>query len=210
MDFAILSLLLLGLYLIPLPDRYHFIKAHIMISGLILFCLFTLFVLLVVGLKWRGDRILLLLEKALSFLRKEIRAAILKSIWNFSQGIVTMDSPFRVYMTLFLSYLLWGLTLVQIFLVCRSLNIMLPFEATFTVLIMATLGVSVPSGPGFVGTFHLSVQYALILFGVGKEEALSAAILWHASFFLPTVVLALIIIIANHVPIRQLLRPTPP
>jgi uncharacterized membrane protein YbhN (UPF0104 family) len=43
-----------------------------------------------------------------------------------------------------------------------------------------------------VGTFHLSAQYGFILFGLGREEALSAAILWHALIILPNAVFGVI------------------
>jgi uncharacterized membrane protein YbhN (UPF0104 family) len=56
----------------------------------------------------------------------------------------------------------------------------------------AVIGVSIPSAPGFVGTFHLSTQYGFILFGLGKEEALSAAILWHAAVILPNILFGVI------------------
>jgi uncharacterized membrane protein YbhN (UPF0104 family) len=54
---------------------------------------------------------------------------------------------------------------------------------------MASIGVAIPSAPGFIGTFHLSVQYGFMFYAVSSEEALSAAILLHASFFFPTILL---------------------
>jgi uncharacterized membrane protein YbhN (UPF0104 family) len=75
----------------------------------------------------------------------------------------------------------------------------MPLIAPFLVMAMASFGVMIPSAPGFIGTFHLAVQYAYLFYGVGKEEGLSAAILWHASFFFPTLVLGLLAFLMLHV-----------
>jgi uncharacterized membrane protein YbhN (UPF0104 family) len=75
----------------------------------------------------------------------------------------------------------------------------MPLIAPFLVMAMASFGVMIPSAPGFIGTFHLSVQYAYLFYGIGKEEGLSAAILWHASFFFPTLILGLFAFFLLHV-----------
>jgi len=206
---AILSFLSIGLYLMPLSGRFKHIREELAISGSILFLLFLLSLSIIVGLKKKEKTVIKILDRFLFFTGEYLRKRILEGILNFSKGIVSLGSPYRIYLTLILSYLLWGLSLVQIFLICRSLQISIPFRATFTVLTMATLGVSVPSGPGFIGTFHISVQYALILLGIGKEEALSAAILWHGCFFFPTLFLALSVIILNHIPFKTLIKFSP-
>jgi uncharacterized membrane protein YbhN (UPF0104 family) len=60
--------------------------------------------------------------------------------------------------------------------------------ATFIIMAITSLGVMIPSAPGYIGTFHLAVQYGFVLYGLAREEALSAAILWHAAFFFPTII----------------------
>ena len=57
---------------------------------------------------------------------------------------------------------------------------------------MVALGVAIPSAPGFIGTFHLSAQYGFMFFAVSAEDAFSAAILLHASFFFPSVLLGVL------------------
>ena len=79
-----------------------------------------------------------------------------------------------------------------IYFVENAVGLTIPFASTFIILSMASFGVMIPSAPGFIGTFHLSVQYGLMFYGVGKEEALSAAIVWHAALFFPTVVVGFI------------------
>jgi len=113
-------------------------------------------------------------------------------VWNFSQGLVLLKSPNRWIQAVFYSLLLWFSSLCQIELVEQSIGLTLPFIATFLIMAMASFGVMIPSAPGFIGTFHLSVQYGFLFYGVGKEEALSAAILWHAAAVFPTILFGLV------------------
>jgi uncharacterized membrane protein YbhN (UPF0104 family) len=62
----------------------------------------------------------------------------------------------------------------------------------------------IPSAPGFIGTFHLAVQYGFLIHGVSPEEGLSAAILLHASFFIPTVITGTAAFFMLHVPWARL------
>ena len=64
---------------------------------------------------------------------------------------------------------------------------------------MASLGVMIPSAPGYIGTFHLSVQYGFLFYGISKELALSAAILWHAAMIFPTIIAGFIVFIVLHI-----------
>jgi glycosyltransferase 2 family protein len=70
-----------------------------------------------------------------------------------------------------------------------STGIRLPFVTTFIVMGFLSVGVAVPSAPGFIGAFHLAGQYAYMVFGISAEAGLSAATLLHLSFFIPTVLI---------------------
>jgi uncharacterized membrane protein YbhN (UPF0104 family) len=57
---------------------------------------------------------------------------------------------------------------------------------------MSFFGALIPSAPGYIGTFHLAVQYGFLFYGIGSEEALSAAIIWHASMYFPTILFGIV------------------
>lgn len=63
----------------------------------------------------------------------------------------------------------------------------LPLDLRWGLLAMAVtnLALLIPSTPGFIGHFHLFCAGALIALGVGKEVALSYAILVHVAFYVP-------------------------
>jgi uncharacterized membrane protein YbhN (UPF0104 family) len=61
-----------------------------------------------------------------------------------------------------------------------------PSMVTATLAMSVTnLGLLVPSSPGYIGPFHYFCARALELQGVASEQALVAAVLTHAMFFVP-------------------------
>jgi len=84
------------------------------------------------------------------------------------------------------------------------MGISLPFLAPFFILILLCLSVTLPSAPGYIGTFHVACQYALIFYGFSKEKALSMAILLHAAGFIPTLILGALLFLLHHISVRNL------
>ncbi|UCF72369.1 MAG: flippase-like domain-containing protein [Deltaproteobacteria bacterium] len=77
------------------------------------------------------------------------------------------------------------------------------FLAPFFILILVCFSVTIPSAPGYIGTFHLACQYGLIFYGFSKERALSMAIVLHAAGFIPTIILGLILFLLQHISLRN-------
>lgn len=59
-----------------------------------------------------------------------------------------------------------------------------PFTAIVFAVVVTTLGMLVPSSPGYIGVFHFLVTVALAPFGVPKDLALSYALIWHGVNYL--------------------------
>ncbi|HHM24162.1 MAG TPA: flippase-like domain-containing protein, partial [Bacteroidetes bacterium] len=66
-----------------------------------------------------------------------------------------------------------------------------PVLASVTVLVMTGISVSVPSSPGYVGTYHYLVMQGLAIYGVPGSDALSFALVMHIFSMLPTTLLGL-------------------
>jgi uncharacterized protein (TIRG00374 family) len=80
----------------------------------------------------------------------------------------------------------WAMWALAAWLVARSVGIELtPVEAIFVTSVI-NLGVAIPSSPGFIGTYQWLGLSALALFDVGTDEALAFAILMHAVWYVPT------------------------
>jgi uncharacterized membrane protein YbhN (UPF0104 family) len=80
------------------------------------------------------------------------------------------------------------------YLTVLALGLELPAYASLVVLVFTSIGVLLPSGPGYIGTFQYFTILALTIFSVPKEQALSYAVVAHASQWAPVTLLGLVYI----------------
>lgn len=189
--FTLLLILMIGLLGTTFPAQWHSISGSLRATGFLLFLFYVLLIVVLIGFKYKAKAFLNLLDRFLFFLPHQVRSRVIEMIRNFSMGLVLLRNPYRWAQAIFYSLLLWFSSLCQIQLTEYSIGLDLPLLAPFLIMAMASFGVMIPSAPGFIGTFHLAVQYGFLFFEVGKEEALSAAILWHAASVLPTILFGL-------------------
>lgn len=105
------------------------------------------------------------------------------------------------------SALTWFLTALQVMVLADGMHIHIPWEAGWVMIIALAIGVTLPSAPGFVGTFEYAVIVCLLLYGVSRPEAVMFALLLHAISVLPIVVLGLAVVWADGLSVGGLLRP---
>jgi len=195
---TLLLFLMIGLMGTTFSDDWRSVGASLRATGLFLLVAYVLLISFLVGFKVKAKLFLNLLDRLLFLVPGAHRSKIVNIVWKFSLGLAMTKSPYQWVLVIFYSLLLWFASLCQIKLVELSIHLELPLIAPFLVMAMASFGVMIPSAPGFIGTFHLSVQYAYLFYGIGKEEALSAGILWHASFFFPTLILGFLCLLLLH------------
>jgi hypothetical protein len=122
------------------------------------------------------------------------RERIARLIDSFIKGLEILGSGWTIAWALVLSFLLWGSLILAIDL---SFVAFLPafgrrlplISAVFLIVVMA-IGVSVPSGPGFVGTFHwITKELGLKLFGIVGNPANAYVLVVHACSVIPVMIL---------------------
>jgi uncharacterized protein (TIRG00374 family) len=140
-------------------------------------------------LKFQTELALRWISLVLSPLPKRFSKKIIELITAFVEGIVVIKGLKSWGLFLLYTALLWLTPVLGINLLTMSFGIELPFMATIFVLVVIAFGVSLPAAPGFVGTFHAAGLYALLFYGVNREEALSLAIVMHLSNAAPLILL---------------------
>jgi len=187
--FTLLLVLLIGLMGTTFPEQWLSLGGSLKAAGWILLLVYIGLIIFLAGFKYRADMFLRIFDRLFFFVPERYRKRVIEMLWNFSLGLVLVKTPSKWALVILFSFIVWGTHLFQIQWMARSVGLTLPFIGSFLIMAMASLGVAIPSAPGYVGTFHLSVQYGLLLYGLGREEALSMAILWHAALFLTTLVI---------------------
>ncbi len=82
---------------------------------------------------------------------------------------------------LVLTAIIWACAALSFYTVMSAFNLDLRFSAAALVLGATTLGMVVPSSPGYIGVFHaIAVETLVSVFGVPREHALTYAVAQHA------------------------------
>jgi glycosyltransferase 2 family protein len=190
--FTVLLILVIGVQFAVLPAEMSSVSAGLKSAGIILFVSYILIIFFLIGFRLNPRLYLAILDKCLFFFPAKIRIRASEIVRKFGLGLMPPKGFFAWVKLIFFSLLLWAISLYQIQFIEHSIGLSLPFIAAFVILSMATFGVMVPSAPGYIGAFHLAVLYGFMFFGVSREQGLSAAILYHASFFFPTILVGII------------------
>jgi len=106
-------------------------------------------------------------------------------------GLAVLKSPARFAGVVAWSLVLW-LVNAAAFAVCfRAFGLDLPLEAALLLQGIIGFGVAVPSTPGYVGVFEAATKLTLGVYGVDASRALSYALTYHLTTFIPITLLGL-------------------
>lgn len=118
-------------------------------------------------------------------------ALLARAIRMFSEGFAVLRRPERLLASFAWSLVLWVLICAETWVVARAFDIQMPFTGGWLMLALLVVGVSVPT-PGGVGGFHEAFRLgATSFFAADNDAAVGAAILLHATSFLPVTLLGL-------------------
>jgi hypothetical protein len=129
--------------------------------------------------------------KLTDFLVKLFPSQVKKRVRNFLEafrkGLKILSDPKILFYTFLLSLFTWSFYAIVYYILFISFGLELSLGIAFIVLTISSLGISIPSSPGFIGTYHFLVTFSLGLFQVQKSVALSYSIAAWAVNFLPIV-----------------------
>jgi len=188
--FALLLLMVFAILLYPFPDWIN-TAGYAMLVGTV-----GLFVFLILLKKYLPffERFLNLLFRPLP---KGLQEKLDRGVRSFVIGIVPLRRGWDYPVVAVLSVVIWACYGFIIHLVLYAFDFVsvyhLPWSTSLIVLVVTTIGVVVPSSPGYVGTYHWLCQVSLAMFGVPAGPALSFAILTHGVNFLPVLIVGLIL-----------------
>ena len=190
--FALFFIFLTGLMFTSFPDELSGASQSRRGTAIVLFFSSLILIALIKGLRSYPQFFTRVMNKILFMVPDKLRLKILEIVENFVKGLSPLKSMRDWVKAVWWSLLLWYVSLWQVYFIEMAVGIKLPFIATFIIQSMAALGVMVPFAPGYIGTFHELVKKGFLFYGISNEEALSAAILLHGSFYFPTILLGCI------------------
>jgi len=111
------------------------------------------------------------------------RPGVYEAIGHLIDGFATLRGRLGLVL-IGVSLLGWVGVIGEAWAVAQAFRLDLPLTAIVFAVVVTTLGMLVPSSPGYIGVFHYLVTVALAPFGVPKETAISFALVWHGVNYL--------------------------
>jgi hypothetical protein len=121
-------------------------------------------------------------------------------------GLAALRSPRRLAAVLVWSVVLWLVNAASFWALFPAFGIEGDFGRALVVQGAVVFGVAVPSSPGYVGVFEAAILLALALYGVPQDQGLAYALTYHATTFLPIILLGFLSLARTPVGWRDLRR----
>ncbi len=157
--------------------------------ALAVYLLVTAFMLFV---RHQNRQTRIIMHRLFSPLPEKARVKAVGLMDSFTDGLEILHSLSGLLLASAISAAVWMPVALSYYLLLQAFSIQLPLYAPLILVIIISLGLMIPSAPGYLGTLHYASILGLTLFAVPKSTAFSFALLLHASQFIPVTALGLV------------------
>jgi glycosyltransferase 2 family protein len=121
-------------------------------------------------------------------------AIVSRTVRQVSTGLSALRSRRSIALLLLYTAIIWGSNAVLLWLIILAFHVDAPFAAGVLGNAVVSLGMTVPSTPGYIGVFDGLIVLTLGLYNVARTPALAVAFMFHAIGFIPVTVIGIIYI----------------
>ena len=125
------------------------------------------------------------------FVPVRFRERVLDLSERFLGGLESLRSPREALMVFLTSVIIWLLETVKYWFVMHAFGFSVSFFALMLMNGVVNLATTIPSAPGYVGTFDLPGIAVLEAYGIPKETATSYTFVLHFALWFPVTLLGL-------------------
>ena len=120
---------------------------------------------------------------------KRLHVKIISIMNKFLDGLASLRSPFNVLMVFFTSVLIWLLETGKYWFVMHAFSFSVSFFALMLMNGIVNLATTIPSAPGYIGTFDAPGIAVLTAYGVEHSIAVGYTLVLHVALWLPITLL---------------------
>jgi uncharacterized protein (TIRG00374 family) len=164
----------------------------------------------VIAILLREDLARRIIHLVMQPLPSRLAGLVAEKAGAFILGLHALRRKRAVLALLAVSVVIWCVEMSSYLLVLSGFGPVLkpnaPVLAAFLTLVVVNLGIMIPSGPGYVGTFQAFAILALGYFGVQHELALGIAIVAHSVQYILVTGLGLVFFWHEHMSFRAIQR----
>jgi uncharacterized protein (TIRG00374 family) len=118
-------------------------------------------------------------------LPKKLHIKVISSMNKFLDGLASLRSPFNVLMVFLTSVVIWLLETAKYWFVMHAFNFEVSFFALMLMNGIVNLATTIPSAPGYIGTFDAPGIAVLTAYGVEQATAAGYTLTLHVALWLP-------------------------
>jgi uncharacterized protein (TIRG00374 family) len=182
---------------------FYIVRAGAIASAVILTVLWSF----LIGLRFARDTIRRVHEWLGRLLPKRIRPSWMHFFDTFAETLRISKYPGALAKVLLCTVVTWTALTAQFWFATRAVHQPLPYDSSFFVTGVTTVGLAIPT-PGGIGGFHKACQLVLTRFyAFSVESSVAVAVLFHVIGTLPVLTIGLILFAREGVSFRQLREP---
>jgi uncharacterized protein (TIRG00374 family) len=119
------------------------------------------------------------------FLPLRLRQKVSGILHKFLDGLASLRSPFNVLMVFLTSVVIWLLETAKYWFVMHAFDFEVSFFALMLMNGIVNLATTIPSAPGYIGTFDAPGIAVLTAYGVEQAMAAGYTLVLHVALWLP-------------------------
>jgi len=123
------------------------------------------------------------------FLPQRFHTRLISLSNRFLDGLASLRSPLNVLMVFFTSVIVWLLETGKYWFVMQAFNFNVSFFALMLMNGIVNLATTIPSAPGYIGTFDAPGIAVLTAYGVDQATAAGYTLTLHVALWLPITLL---------------------
>jgi uncharacterized protein (TIRG00374 family) len=120
---------------------------------------------------------------------KRLHERIIGLMTKFLDGLASLRSPYNVLMVFFTSVIIWLLETGKYWFVMHAFDFSVSFFALMLMNGIVNLATTIPSAPGYIGTFDAPGIAVLTAYGVEHSTAAGYTLVLHVALWLPITLL---------------------
>ncbi|HEX7809972.1 MAG TPA: lysylphosphatidylglycerol synthase transmembrane domain-containing protein [Thermoanaerobaculia bacterium] len=179
---------------------FYIVRAGAIASGLILVALIGF----IIGLYFFRDRVRRLHEWLGRFVPKRFRESWMHFFDSFTETLAIAHNRAALLKVVLCTIGVWTCLTSQFWFATKAIDHALPFDSSFFVTGVTTVGLAIPT-PGGIGGFHKACQLVLTRFyAFDVDSSVAVAVLFHLIGTLPVLCFGLFLFATNGLSIKEL------
>ena len=167
----------------PLPPTY---RLFVFILSALFLILFLIFMLLAARPQRMSSLYTLLVDRLIPHRWRTIAHGLFD---RFIIGLQSLRSPRELSQIMIFSLLIWLIETLTYWIVMHAFSLNLSFSVLMLMTAVVNLFTTIPSTPGYVGTFHAPGIAILMQFGLPQPIASGYTVVLHIALWLPITLL---------------------